>query len=280
MTLVIGRICGGALRIDSDSKITDPRIVSNRNNIFSGLLKSVILSPHICVSYAGDVAIAQNAIEELYKLSEISIKNVKNLLLKIHIESDSATDFLIGSLESQALIYKIQNCKIEVSNQNFWIGDIKGFELFQSLFFPKIKSTDPSKIFEAHADAFEEVLSSNLIDGIGGFHICVHSRPLLQYQLKTTIFNGRPFSITVSGNATFPIPFGNAQSGSFATSYLPSVDIYKPAIGIHFPFGNFGTLYYPKISRELIIIRDVNGNEFIEKVKNMYQLSLGGLTLG
>lgn len=278
MTLVVGRIFQGGIRIDSDSKITDPQIVDNRNNIFSGLLKTIILNPNISVSYAGGVEIAQKAIEELYKLNSFEINSVKSLLLKINIDNNYETDFLIASLENQPLLYKISNGKIEPSNSSHWIGDIDGFNLFQSEYLPKLKSYDPKHIFSTHSDAFEKVIESKKIESIGGFHITVHRTQLgLEYLTKMQISIGQPTSITLSGNQSKILPFGNAQTGAFSYSYLKSENPFAPAIGIHFPIGNFETLYFPKIKREIIFFNNLDPFEFVKNVKKEYGIKLTGM---
>ena len=95
MTLVVGRIIQGMLRIDSDSKITDPNETSNNNSVFSGLLKTVILNLKISVSYAGAVDTAQKAIEQIFTSRDININNIKKQLLEIHIESGRKQIFLL-----------------------------------------------------------------------------------------------------------------------------------------------------------------------------------------
>src|SRR5680860_814462 len=131
MTLVVGRICQESLRIESDSRITDPNIASNNNNIFSGLLKSIVLNPSLSISYAGGVETAQKAIEIIYSLPILNITIVKAELLRIHRNSDMETDFLIASIENQPLLYKISEGKVDVSNSFQWIGDLEGFDYYQ-----------------------------------------------------------------------------------------------------------------------------------------------------
>ena len=241
MTLVIGRIIQGGVIVESDSKITDPKIVSNRNYIFSGLLKTIILNPQISVSYAGDIETAQKAIERLYQSSSFEINQIKSELLEINIESEFGTDFLIASLENQPLLYKIANGKIDISNTAQWIGDIEGFNMFQKEFLSKLKSYKPTHIFSVHSNAFEKVITSEKIESIGGFHITVHrTKNGLEYLMKMSITSGQP--ITVKGNRTHIVPFGNAQTGSYSYSYLISNNPFFPAVGIHFPMGAFGTL--------------------------------------
>lgn len=278
MTLVIGKIVQGSLRIDSDSKITDPNIASNRNSIFSGLLKTIILHPRLCFSYAGGVDNAQEAIEEVYKLNELTIDKVKKLLLEINKTSNYETDFLIGALENQPLLYKISNGEIVPSNQNHWIGDISGLNLFQQNFVPNLKSTDMKHIIEVHSKAFEEVISSGSIESIGGFHITVHTTQRgLEYLMKMSISMGQPTSMTIHGNQSIPIPFGDAKTGAYSCSYLISNNPYQPAVGIHFPMGNFGTLYYPRLTRQILILKNVDPFQFAKRVKEDFKIDLTGM---
>jgi hypothetical protein len=278
MTLVVGRIIQGMLRVDSDSKITDPNIVSNRNSIFTGVLKTVILNPRISISYAGGVETAQKAIEKIYEMNSFDINSVKATLLNINKESDFDTDFLIASLENQALLYKVSNGKIDVSDQSHWIGDIEGFNMFQKEFVPSLTSLDPKHISEMHSRAFEAVVKSGKIESIGGFHITVHTtKKGLEYLMKMSISMGQSSTITLTNNQSLPMPFGDASTGAFSNSYLISSDPFNPAIGIYFPMGNFGTLYYPKLKRTIIFFKNVSAIEFTKNVKELYKIDLTGV---
>nr|WP_294924258.1 hypothetical protein [uncultured Flavobacterium sp.] len=281
MTLIIAKICHGAVRVESDSTISDPNIVSNRNSIFSGVLKSIILNPSIAVSFAGDVEVAQSAIDKLFKENIFDITNVKKVLLSFNIESRHTTDFLITSLESQPLLYKVQNGKIEVTNQSFWIGDIDGFNEFQREFVPNLKSLEPNKILETQTKAFDKVIEKG-IPGIGGFRITFHRTEYgLQYLLQLSTYSGRPVTIKTSqnqsGNVILPIPFGDASTGAYSQNYLISKDPFKSAIGIHFHYGNFGALFCPRVSRKIIVVSNVNDREFIDTVKKSHNVELTGM---
>ena len=279
MTLVVGRICQGSLRIESDSKITDPNIASNKNNVFSGLLKSVVLSPDLSISYAGGVETAQKAIEIIYSLKSFNITIVKAELLRIHRDSEMETDFLIASIENQPLLYKISNGKIDVSNTTQWIGDIDGFDYYQRQYLPNLKSFEQKHIFSVHEKAFTSVIENENISSIGGFHVTVfRSANGLRYLSKMTLTMGRSTTVTTKkGKDINPIPWGNAETGSYSSNYLVSENPFKPAIGIHFPMGNFGTLYYPRLTRKVLLFKNVNPFEFVEKIKTEYNLKLHGM---
>ncbi len=277
MTLVVGRITQGGIRIDSDSKITNPNEASNQNNIFSGLLKTIVLNPNISVSYAGGVETAQLAIEELYKLGNFDIFKVKSKLLEINKDCKSETDFLIATLENQPLLYKISKGEISISNSFHWIGDIKGFNLFQSEFLPNLKSTNSKHIWSVHSKAFDKVIENSQIESVGGFHVTVHRTNFgLEYMFTTNISSGRPQTLELK-QGTNVLPWGDAGTGTYSACYLKSDNPFKPAIGIHFPIGDFGTLYYPRLSREVIMYKDVNGFEFADKVMTDYKIKLIGM---
>jgi len=278
MTLIVGRIIQDTIRIESDSKITDPKIVSNKNSIFSGYLKTIIINPRLCISYAGDIDYAQKAIENIYKLKDFSISKIKDLLLQVNKDSVYETDFLIGSVENQSLLHKINDGKIETTNQSFWIGDSAGFNLFQKNFLPKLKSFDQYHIAKIQSEAFEEVIRSGSIESVGGFHITVHNtRNGLEYLMKMEINSGYSHTIKVEADKTVPLTFGDATTGAHSYSYLISKNPFEPAIGIHFPIGKFGTLYYPKRTRKILKIMNVNPFEFVESVKEDYGIQLTGM---
>ena len=56
MSLIVARIVEDNIYIESDSKITDDRLV--RSDPLCGLLKTLILNPVICISFAGIVHFA------------------------------------------------------------------------------------------------------------------------------------------------------------------------------------------------------------------------------
>lgn len=277
MTLIVGRICQGSLRVDSDSRITDPNVASNKNNIFSGLLKSIVLSPDLSISYAGGVDTAQKAIETIYSLKAFNIAIVKAELLRIHRNSDMETDFLIASIENRPLLYKISDGKVDVSNTTQWIGDLDGFDYYQRQFLPNLKSFEQKHISSVHEKAFTSVIENEKISSIGGFHVTVfRSEHGLRYLGKMTLNMGRSTTVTAKQGINH-IPWGSAETGAYSCSYLISENPFKPAIGIHFAMGNFGTLYYPRLTRKVLLFKNVNPFEFVEKIKNEYNVVLSGM---
>tara|TARA_B100000929_G_scaffold259563_1_gene223400 strand:+ start:524 stop:1390 length:867 start_codon:yes stop_codon:yes gene_type:complete len=277
MTLIVGRITQGGIRVDSDSRITDRESVANRNDIFTGLLKTVIVNPKISVSYANGVDTAQIAINEIFKLEEINTKTVNDLLLKIHLDSKQDTDFLIASIENETLLYKICKGKIEISNNVHWIGDVDGFNIYQKNFWPNLKNNDPKHISEVHSKAFIKAIEANEAETIGGFHITIHltNRGYLEYMEKGISYSGFHKTIKLKEGFT-PLPLGNSQTGAFSECFLKSKNPFKPAIAIHYGIANFGVLFYPRESNKIIKIDNVNPFEFAKVIKEKYELELTG----
>ena len=187
------------------------------------------------------------------------------------------TDFLIASIENQPLLYKISNGKVDVSNATQWIGDIDGFDFFQRQYLPNLKNFEQRHIFSVHEKAFTAVIENEKISSIGGFHVTVfRSEHGLRYLSTMTLNMGRSTTV-VAKKGINPIPWGSAETGAYSSSYLVSENPFKPAIGMHFPMGNFGTLYYPRLTRKVLLFKNVNPFEFVEKIKNEYNLKLSGM---
>jgi hypothetical protein len=275
MTFVIARITKTGLRVDSDSKLTDPNVI--RTNPLSGAIKTILLDKGISVSYSGTVDYAQQAIEHLYSFKErLSDKEVSNELLEINKKSDFKTDFLVVSIRNSPRISKISNGQIELSNSSAWIGDYEAFRLFQESFI--IKQNETLDLLKLQDTIFQEIVTSKKVESVGGFQITVHSTKLgLQYMIRSGIFIGRSQQFTIKAGEQVKLPFGTAQDGAYGTSYLVSENIDKPAIAIHFPHGNFGGLIYPRRSRSIEVIKNVDGRQFISIVSQLYGITLKGL---
>lgn len=210
-------------------------------------------------------------------LNNLKLEKSKIYFLIFTLKMTVKLTFWLHHSKTNHCYIKISENKIDISNSFQWIGDVEGFNLFQKEFFPNLKSHDPKHISTVHSNAFDKVIESNQVEGVGGFHITAHRTEFgIEYLFKMSLSMGRSETMTLK-QSTNIIPWGNAGTGTFSSCHLKSDNPYKPAIGIHFPIGNFGALYYPRVSRKVIFYKDVDGFEFAEKVKSDYGIKIIGM---
>lgn len=144
MSFIYARKFENALFIFSDTKITfandDTRYFSKKAFDLVkryGAIKSYIISREFCIAYAGQLMYASKLLQQI---DHLSIDDLKELALSIHIEScmktteenDYSTDFIIGYIDKDTHLYQIKNrtCS-EV--QNSYLGSYEAFNYFQKI---------------------------------------------------------------------------------------------------------------------------------------------------
>jgi len=281
MTLVISRIIEKSIHIHSDTRITSPNIF--KNNPLAGLLKSVILHPFICLSFAGNVIPAQEAIASFFTNKISDLDSLLNMLLATHQKANQATDFGVAScINKQPRLFEIKNGTI-VETSSFWLGDTDGFNHYQHEFHTMNKSLSTQIKMR---EAFKNTLDSSDIKTIGDFHIsasldfsiCNPPHPVFLYDEKIEINVSEKQTISYAQGKRSVIPLGTTHGGSYGISYLTSVSPDFHGVGIHFTHGNFGIIYCPQINHtSATLIRNVSGAGFAEEAYRKYNIPLRGL---
>ena len=283
MTLIVAKIKEDKIKIVSDSKITDEAAV--RNNPLFGNLKTIILSKDTCIGYAGKVYFAEKILNEFYGGKIKNFKELFNRCGQLHHESNFETDFILATLfDNKPVIYKISEGKMFLDHINLWIGDIDGFNKYQSEYHNKKNANKED--FAKMGIAFSEVIKDEKIPSVSDFRIGIDT--VFHEELKSLIFIYEfkaEFSFanqiikTPSGKQT-PIKVGGAEIGGYGICYLRSVNVYEPGIAIHFPQGGFGMLFCPKLNHnKAIIIKEDDGEDFAKKVWSLYKIALEGIVL-
>ena len=181
------------------------------------------------------------------------------------------------------IIFKVANGKLEQNLLNFWIGDKRAFNSFQKHSL-SLKEDGKSEL-ECIIFAFEKVIADDLIDTIGNFQVSVHTdenispnEKVFLYSLKTELSVVEEQTIHCKeANKYYAVPLGTTGGGAYGISYLVSVSPSLHGVALHFFYGNFGVLFCPQISKQGIKIKNVNGTQFIEKIKEQYNLPMHGL---
>lgn len=280
MTLVVGRIENEKIKFISDSKVTDQNSV--RNNVLSGNLKSWILTPSLCVSFAGNTFYAEKFLSDYYDKKIKTVQDLLLYLLKLNNESNDETDFCVGTLFNNApKLYKISGRRIEDNLKTIWIGDRIAFNKYQETYH----ETESDNPFDKMEKAFSVVVNDGTIDTVSDFQISsvtVYHEGLQSlmfiYDFKT-MMNFAPGTITLdSNNPRAHIPFGGPEEGGFGNSYLRSINVHTAGIAIHFPQGKFGVLFCPALNQnKAIIIKNEDGEDFANEVFKKYGIALEGL---
>lgn len=283
MTLVVARATADNIYIESDSKITDERLV--RSDPLCGVLKTIIYHPFLCISFSGNVALAEIAIKRLVNQKLNELDQILNTLLRANIDSKNTTDFIVASIIRKIpRLFRVSNGTIERDLKSVWIGDHDGFELYQANYH-ELNETLPTK--DRMLQAFKRVIDDSSIPTIGDFHVSTSvdheinpGHPVFRYRLKTEVIVTEPQTISIPENGTWVnIPLGTTEGGSHGLSYLTTVSPLYHGIAIHFTHGNFGALFCPQLNFNGILIKNVSGQEFADQIKNDYCIPLHGFII-
>ncbi|NPE28342.1 hypothetical protein HNV12_10300 [Methanococcoides sp. SA1] len=283
MTLIVSKLHENNIYIESDSRITDPRIV--RTNPLHGILKSVILTPKISLSGAGNVAFINDAIRAWFNVKPKNLNEFLGIINTIHTQSNFDTDFILAVINpvNIPIHFKFSQGQMESGDSTYWIGDYDAFSLFQQNW--NCDENSELEFYSKFDKSFSEVINSENIDSVGDFQISVatsdtmclgHKVFLYKQKMRIQIDYTQKIQIK-KANEPVAIPLGSVAKGAYGISYLTSVSGEKHGVAIHFLHANFGVLFCPHVKEEKIIINDVNGIEFLNRIKNEYNLPMQGL---
>lgn len=137
-----------------------------------GVVKSTIVCPEFCISYAGNNAFLASKL--FHKLSEIKTffrEDVLREAYNVHINADDPSDieFIICSIENEGLFIDcIKENKILKNISSAWLGSYKAFRSFQGF---RLSSKEP--VHKSTHQAFRDVVSGCGDETVGGFPISV-----------------------------------------------------------------------------------------------------------
>lgn len=288
MTLVVARLIDENICIQSDSRVTDPKLVNS--NPLCGLLKTVMPHPFICLSFAGDVHFAEIAVQRSVDFAKqnfigmkiITVDQLLDMLLDLNKVSKNSTDFIVGTIVGRKpKLFKISNGVIERDLLNAWIGDKQGFDCYQQEYHKLDNAMSPQ---ERMRSAFRSVVDASSIKTIGDFHMSAGldckinpPHPVFVYRKNFEFFVTEKQEINiVEKNKYYPLSLGTTEGGSHGISYLVTVSPEYHGVAIHFTHGNFGVLFCPQLNFNGIIIRGVDGAQFVDRIKQQYNVPLQG----
>jgi hypothetical protein len=289
MTLVVAKIIGDHIRIESDSKLTFESEKQYNNPYLYGTLKTITVSNDINISFAGLVEIGNInypslAFTQIYDLKNkkdsLSVKDVVRILMKIHKMAKGEIDFIISYFGKKPELIKIQNRDVYKGENTYWIGDCSGFNIFQSAYVKfseniKLTAVEQSKLM---INAFSSVIQERAIVSVSGLQVGVTtSSGYFKYMVRGDIDSQK--KVSLKQNEEKIMPLGDASDGSFGVSYLVSEDRDKAGIGIHFFHGKMGVFYPTHFSVKKQFKKNVDGYEFVKWAEDKFGVSLAGFII-
>lgn len=306
MSLIIARNTQSDFIISSDTKISIPTDFPNKEKQstyfnknsqrlemrippIEGCLKSLLVSPMLCICYAGDVENARILIKNFVDITNIQcLDTITEEQLK-WIESFFETNtpenvdiILAISFNKLPILYEIKSGKFNKQIQVSHIGDEKVFSNFQYFFNETHRSQ--GNLLLRHSLSFDDMIAkqSSINSSVGDFVVEVlfnSEHSMFYYNQK---FKGYDLFNPIVGfiaNETQTFTEETTINGKYLESYLRS-DTFEPAFGIYFE--TFGLFYHPiKILERDDSLQGVKINcssidDFIQKVFHEYEIWLCG----
>lgn len=286
MSLIVVRIIeADEIRVVSDTKITNYKAI--HQTPLNGMMKCIVISSTCCVCFAGNVGLAQNAIEPILKIQEIDGDTVAENLLQAHRNGNRGTDFIVAVTEQRPTVYRIADGEIE-STQSTWIGDQPAFNAYQEQYYSLAQAPFGGFIAEEAAtfdvirrmsEAFKSVLENPTYGSVDDFCITVTSKPVerdgFRYLASVAGFGFQPVSNTTDETSIFR-PLG-VEGGSYVYSVLTPKQSGVGVIGVHFLEGRLGALFYPRAQWDPILFRNTTIADFIQKVSQRFGFTIDGI---
>jgi hypothetical protein len=313
MTLIVGRRSEKSVRFCGDSKITDLEAI--RGNYLTGALKVIVLDDDLCVAISGGIETALRAIRDLdarrnAALPEhLSRGDAAEHLRGTAVASGGRVGFLIGARQPQRLL-RIRMTGVE-EHDNLWIGDQDAFEAYQrhrhEPSWPAVRlsaptedlgeqfaemakqsrASEPERLkqlelpdetiddFLAWGDmtrAMQDVIADPTVSSVGEIWIgAVGDRQGFRYLLRVQQTGGTPLP---GDDRSVKAPFSAAEGGFGYAVLVPKPGV--GAVGIYFPQGRVGALFYPLAADRAIPYTNMKQEDFTASVLRDYGVVLEG----
>ena len=144
MTLVVARKIGNSISVVSDTILTHPH--AGRMPLGQGVLKTTIISPGLCVSFAGAVDCADTTLRSLgFKEDYIAdIADIVEHFLGWHRKTEQRADYILafGPPHSRLVVVKKG---VAEDTSSAWIGSQTAFSRFQNYMLEQSQADLPHR---------------------------------------------------------------------------------------------------------------------------------------
>jgi hypothetical protein len=266
-------------RIISDTRVTfrDAR----RPSFKAGMVKTVIVSREVAISFAGDLDIALSAVRAFAERvnSGPHAEDVERELSQPATKSRGAVEFIIASAVANSRLIRIRDSGIERDLLATWIGDSGAFEQFQSV-RNRLRSPSEMQLLSSLPnsaqvmtllnEAMRAVIADRTIGSVDDFCVAVASKPGgFNYFPSTFVHLGRDIELRDGDDLVSKMAQSVAEGG-YAVSIVEPLRPGTAALGQNFPRASLGIVYLPLLFDEGQIVNNVSANDFPEVVRDLF----------
>ncbi len=261
MSLVRASKSDSSLIIVSDTKLTyctDSTNQFKENHPITGAIKSIIISPKLCICFAGEVLYAEKLLTETKEIDSVdSIINKAIDVHKLSYDNGCQTDFIIAHCNETIELVEIKDRKAQ-NVETSWIGDYDAFRKYQEVYhsnnqdiidhpgvglslrkLPDNYNEQQREEYTKMFNAMKAVIDDNSVNSVGGFVVpIVFEDNNFKYNLYYDIYRRELDNSELDG----PISFGSTELGSHSVNFYSSK---KNVVAVHWKFGNLGIVYSP-----------------------------------
>jgi len=273
MSLVVAKKKNNKIFVVSDTCIDNPDNL-NRVDLVApaeySQIKTLIINPFICVSFAGEIVPAREALAACRRLN-YKVDEIINYLLSVNISSENKADFIVCVALPPYLIYEIKDSKIN-KVESAWIGHQNGFNEFQRHFHSLPDDVARKDLSNDMENSMVAAIESN-VAGVNGFIISV-SNEKMEFHYKNFI-RSYILPATIIPGKFHVITHGTAQEGGYTVNIFPNNR--RDVLAIHIHQNRFGIIYSLKDNcfLEPEVCRDVDEFEFAEITKARFGINPG-----
>ncbi|MBZ0280785.1 MAG: hypothetical protein K8L97_08580 [Anaerolineae bacterium] len=265
-------------------------------------LKILILSPQVCIAFAGNTERALNIIRTLFeKKQHIIIADLLNLLKKEvseDVPDNRRVEFIVAHADkTECNLYLVQDRKIK-DDLACWIGSYDAFAEYQRLFprmnnkeigefqnFPSIHvTTQLGLMLFTMRRLIEDDIEhekGKLQNSVGGFALAVKTTPNGFRYVTQNLNSHGPQShvvITSAGIGGSSIVDDNmidgADTGGYTYSILTPKEPGQCFIGVYIYQNKIGMLYAPLLHKKRTKLKDLNLEDFVNQVLQRFNVLL------
>jgi hypothetical protein len=263
MTLIYAERVGTQVAVWSDTAITNEN--ASHLAVIPDVLKSIIISHELCVSFSGSVTGCLDVIRsvsEQYSMNK-SLEIVLGIL-KNHTGSHSEhSEFLVVFNER---LVKIKDGNLFEGCASYWIGDARAASEF--LFQRDGMLRQGAEIDQSNSRSFDEVLKNSTFPGVAGIPFQVVRRQN-GYTYNLGVVVEMPKSIPAG--ATVKVESRGAAIGGNSYTFVVPREAGKPFVGLYFPPATYGFIYSHLDHDEPVSIQADTLEAFTQRVEHEYQ---------